>query len=139
MKLTGGCLCGAVRFETHEQPQLIRHCHCDMCRKSSGSAFMTGLFYRADAVKWTGEAKSYESSPGILRYFCVTCGGSLAFRQAEAPEKDCLLLGTLDDPSRIEVNDNVEHVFAERELGWMRIDDTFPHTEGLPHGLVRIE
>lgn len=139
MKLTGGCLCGAVRFETDEQPQLIKHCHCDLCRKSSGSAFMTGLFYRADWVRWSGEAKSYESSPGILRLFCGTCGSSLAFRQAAAPEKDCLLLGVFDDPSKIEVDDNVEHVFAERELEWMRIDDAFPHSEGLPHGLVRNE
>ena len=99
---------------------------------------MTGLFYRADAVKCTVGTKSYESEPGMLCDSCVTCGSFQAFRQFEAPKKR-LLLGTFDDPSGIEINGNVGHVLAERQLGWLRNDDAFPQTEGLPHGLVRIE
>ena len=137
MKLSGGCLCGEVRFETNDQPLLIRHCHCEMCRKSSGSAFMTGLLYQLDAVRWHGEMQSYESSPGVLRTFCTICGASLGFRQSNAAETEFLLLGSFDDPSGIEVNDNVDHVFAERELKWIKIEDTFPRADGLPQGLVR--
>jgi hypothetical protein len=139
MTLTGGCLCGAVRFETDEQPQWIEHCHCIQCRKASGAAFLSGLMYRAEAIRWSGEPKSYESSPGIRRTFCGICGGSLAFRQDAAPEKDCLLLGAFDDPSKIEIHDNVNHIFAERELAWLHVDDGFPRVEGMPDGLFRID
>ena len=75
--------------------------------------------------------KSYESSPGILRVFCPNCGCSLAFREDAAPEKDVVLLGVLDDPSEIEVNENVNHLFAKYELGWLHMDDGFPRAEEL--------
>ncbi|MDJ0945579.1 MAG: GFA family protein [Kiloniellales bacterium] len=139
MKLKGGCLCGAVRFETDTQPQWIRHCHCVQCRKQTGAAFVTGLMYRAEDLRWTGETRSYESSAGVSRTFCPTCGGSLAFRQADAPEKDCLMLGAFDDPSLIEIDGNVEHVFAERELDWLHLDDDFPRVDGQPMGLYKIK
>ena len=137
MTMSGGCLCGEVRFETSSQPLLIRHCHCEMCRKSSGSAFMTGLLYRMDAVRWRGAIRNYESSPGVLRTFCRACGSCLGFRQRDASETEFLLLGSFDEPSQIEIDDNVDHVFAERELAWIRIDDRFPRAKGLPEGLVR--
>jgi hypothetical protein len=139
MTLTGGCLCGGARFQTDQQPLMIRHCHCVMCRKMTGSAFMTGLMYRADAIQWSGQTNSYESSPGIVRVFCGNCGSSLAFRQTVVPEKDCLLLGAFDDPSQIQIGRKVDHIFAERELDWLRIDDGLPRNEGMPSGLHKIE
>jgi hypothetical protein len=104
----------------------------------SGSPFSTGLMYRSDTVRWTGEVKSYESSPGIFRVFCPTCGGSVAFREGAAPEKDVVLLGALDDPSQIEVKDNVNHLFAKYELDWLHVDDGFPRVEELPGSLFKI-
>lgn len=136
--LKGGCLCGQVRFETDRQPQMIRHCHCEMCRKFSGSAFGTGLMFRADEVHWTGKMQNYESSPGILRVFCSTCGSSLAFRATATPQKDCVLLGAVDDPSLIQVDGNLDHMFGTRELHWIRIDDGLPREEGVPGGLYEI-
>ena len=137
--LAGGCICGGVRFETNEQPQGISHCHCSYCRKMSGSPFSTALFYRSDAVRWSGEMTSYESSPGIFRVFCPTCGCSVAFREGAAPEKDGVLLGVLDDPSKIEVNDNVNHIFAKYELSWLHMNDGFPRSEELPGSLFKIK
>ena len=97
---------------------------------------MTGLLYPTGATRWSGEADSYESSPGILRIFCRTCGSPLGFRQARVSATEFLLLGTFDDPALIEVRDNVDHVFAERELAWMKVDDHFPHAEGMPESLA---
>ena len=136
--LTGGCICGAVRFETNEQPLWISHCHCTNCRKMSGSPFSTGLMYKSDTVHWTGDVTSYESSLGIFRVFCPICGGSLAFREGCAPEKDCVLLGAFDDPSQIRVDDNVNHIFAKYELDWLNIDDGFPRVDELPGSLFKI-
>ena len=137
--LAGGCICGGVRFETNEQPQGISHCHCSYCRKMSGSPFSTALFYRSDAVRWSGEMTSYESSPGIFRVFCPTCGCSVAFREGAAPEKDGVLLGVLDDPSKIEVNNNVNHIFAKYELSWLHMNDGFPRSEELPGSLFKVK
>jgi hypothetical protein len=50
-----------------------------------------------------------------------------------------LLLGAFDDPSKIEIHDNVNHIFAERELAWLHVDDGFPRVEGMPDGLFRID
>ena len=130
MELTGGCLCGAIRFEADEQPQWIRHCHCVMCRKVSGSAFLTGLIFRAGAIHWTGKPESYESSPGFLRTFCSKCGSSLTNEIVHVSDKLYLLLGSFDDPSKIKIDDNVDHVFSERELEWLHTDDQFPRSEG---------
>ena len=58
-------------------------------------------------------------------------------RQRNAAETEFLLLGSFDDPSKIEINDNVDHVYAERELGWIKVDDDSPRADGLPAGLVR--
>ncbi len=130
MELTGGCLCGAIRFEADEQPQWIRHCHCVKCRKVSGSAFLTGLIFRAGAIHWTGKPESYESSPELLRAFCSKCGSSLTCQSVHDSDKIYLLLGSFDDPSKIKVDDNVDHIFSERELEWLHIDDQFPRLEG---------
>ena len=139
MKLEGGCLCGAVRFKTEKQPQWIKHCHCVLCRKVTGSAFLTGLMYRAQDIHWTGTSSSFESSSGVLRTFCQTCGSSLGFREVQAPEKDCVLLGAFDDPSLIEIEGNVEHVFAECELSWVHVDDGFSRVKGNPMGFYKVK
>lgn len=137
--LTGGCICGAVKFETNQQPLWISHCHCTYCRKMSGSPFSTGLMYRSEAVRWSGEMRSYESSPGIFRVCCPNCGCYLAFREGAAPEKDCVMLGVLDDPSKIEVDGNVNHIFAKHELRWLHMEDGFPRADELPGSLFKIE
>ena len=95
--------------------------------------------YRAADVQWTGQAKSYESSPGIFRAFCENCGSSVAFREAAAPEKDVLLLGAFDEPSKITVGNNVHHIYAKYELDWLHVDDGFPRIEELPGSLYKIK
>ncbi len=95
--------------------------------------------YRAADVQWTGQAKSYESSPGIFRVFCENCGSSVAFREAAASEKDVLLLGAFDEPSKITVGNNVHHIYAKYELDWLHVDDGFPRIEELPGSLYKIK
>jgi hypothetical protein len=86
-----------------------------------------------------GKTAGYETSPGVLRMFCPICSGSLAFRQVSAPEKECLMLGAFDDPSQIAVNDNVEQVFAERELPWLHVAGGFTRHIGQPMGMYNVK
>ena len=77
MALKGGCLCGGVRYEIQGQLRVAANCHCSICRKQSGAAFLTGAGLAARRFTWVqGEdlLTRYESSPGVVRIFCKRCG-----------------------------------------------------------------
>lgn len=85
---TGGCLCGAVRYEVRGEPYISGLCHCATCRKLTGSAFSATANWRADQFKTTGALKTYER-----RLFCPTCGSRLFYLFDGGVE---IFLGTLD-------------------------------------------
>ena len=141
MDWTGGCLCGEVRFVARGTPHFIRHCHCKMCQRASGSAFMTGLAFRLSSIEWLkGERIFYESSPGFSRSFCATCGSSMSH---EGDGKVWLYLGSLDEPEKLPVNElggvDADHVFASGQIPWINIEDDLPrHAEMPPGGRLKI-
>ena len=78
--MTGGCMCGAVRYETTGESFGVSHCHCHSCRKHNGAAVVTLVGFKADQVTFSGdERKVYESSPGVGRAFCSNCGTPLTW------------------------------------------------------------
>ncbi len=79
-KMTGGCMCGAVRYETTGESFGVIHCHCRSCRKHNGGPVVTLAGFKADQVTFSGdERKIYESSPGVGRAFCGKCGTPLTW------------------------------------------------------------
>ena len=102
---TGGCICGAVRFEITSNPTETGACHCGMCRKYSGGVFL-GVQVPPDGLTLTKEdgLKIYTSSPWAERAFCAECGASLFYRvTAPGPMQGeyHVGLGTLDDANGI--------------------------------------
>jgi len=101
-KFTGGCLCGAVRYECSAEPIAMGNCHCRDCQRATGSAYASGLLVLQSAVTITGDVKYYEvigdSGNLIGRGFCPNCG-SLLFSKPPIPELMGILAGSLDDPS----------------------------------------
>ena len=80
--MTGGCLCGAVRFQITAKPLTASYCHCTMCQKHGGGPFMVGATVPLEGFSFTkGKPAAYESSPGNLRLFCGACGSSLGARE----------------------------------------------------------
>ena len=74
-QMTGGCMCGAVRYQTTGEPFTVNHCHCRSCRKHNGAPVVTLAGFKSDQVVFSGaERKLYESSAGANRAFCVNCG-----------------------------------------------------------------
>ena len=100
--LTGGCLCGAVRFELIQPPESAGYCHCTHCQRRTGTASSAnGLVPRAGFRLLSGEeqVRSYRPPTGVPKLFCATCGSALFSRNADTPELVGVRLGALDgDP-----------------------------------------
>ncbi len=79
--LSGGCQCGAVRFELAQRPAEYGACHCNMCRKIGGGVALS-FMVPGDGLTWTAQdtLKTYTSSQWAERGFCTTCGSSLFWR-----------------------------------------------------------
>ncbi|HTR01492.1 MAG TPA: GFA family protein [Candidatus Acidoferrum sp.] len=103
IKYVGGCLCGAVRYETAADPAFTGNCHCKDCQRASGGPFTPAMFFPAAAVTISGTTKSYrsvaDSGNTIDRHFCPECGSQLFTRLGAMPELIGLRAGTLDDAS----------------------------------------
>ena len=131
MPITGGCLCGAIRYESSEAPVEAGTCYCRTCQKSTGSAFMVIASFSRTALRFTrGEPKLYRSSSVMDKGFCPNCG-SLLFDQYLVrspgfnPDMVFIQLGTLDHPEAVSIN---WHYGVETQLPWVHFDDDLPRT-----------
>jgi hypothetical protein len=93
---TGGCACGAVRFQTRGEPDRAGLCHCMTCRKAHAAAFNPFVVFAADQVEVTGETASWESAPGYDRRFCPRCGARVFGGHGGEYE---ISLGSFDTPA----------------------------------------
>ena len=128
----GGCLCGAVRYRIEGPIQSVVHCHCQMCRRSSGAPVSTWITVPVEAFKVTkGAPATYHSSDHGRRGFCPTCGGQLTFFSTERPEELDVTLGTLDDPAGLTAQ---YHIWTSSRLPAFRIDEHVPVRKGQTEG-----
>ena len=128
MEWTGGCLCGSPRYRASRPPQWAAHCHCGMCRKISGAPFATFVEFPEGTFEWTrSEPAKYQSSSGVKRGFCRTCGSSLTY---EPDEMLFIALGSLDQPEHVQIE---SHVYTRTQLPSILLADGLPHFPG-PRG-----
>ena len=128
---TGGCLCGAVRYEISGSVGNPCFCHCASCRRATGAPMVPWGTFGRDALRVTrGRLSEYRSSAQVWRGFCARCGTSLTYRhEARAAEID-VTLATLDDPTRLTP---LMHVWVKDQLPWVSIGDSLPrHEAGTP-------
>lgn len=131
MKLTSGCLCGAVRYEVNKSPFWAGHCHCQNCRRHSGAAFATDVMFRSDEFSWMGDQPTYYKSSEVCeRGFCVTCGSTVSARYFSEADIIIIAAGTLDDANQIEPT---LHYYGSRRVKWIKLNDGLPeYSEGEP-------
>jgi hypothetical protein len=102
-RYTGGCLCGALRYEAEGEPKFMGHCYCADCRKASGSGFIPFMGFSASAVRLTGESRKFISKSArggdAVRNFCPVCGGLVFGGEAGKDAMLTIYAGSLDDPS----------------------------------------
>jgi hypothetical protein len=119
-RMTGGCMCGAVRYTIAEKPLAAGLCHCDRCRPQSGCAFSTVIFVRRSAITITGETAVFDdigsSGLRVLRRYCPRCGSPLTTEADMAPEIMFVKAGGIDSN---EWYQPVLEMFVERRRPWV--------------------
>jgi hypothetical protein len=125
-KLSGGCMCGAVRYEAVGEPTGVIYCHCESCRRHTGAPVSALAGFRRDSVRFTqGERKQYASSVGVGRGFCAECGTTLTW-EGDGEELGPLIeihMGTLDDPGALTPTCHVHH---DERLSWFDTAGALP-------------
>ncbi len=128
LPLTGGCLCGAIRYEITAEPIGVNHCHCSICRRAAGAPFITWVTIAGDAFTFTSGTPAYfQSTPDVQRGFCRDCGTTLTYANITHPEEADITAATLDDPELVTPED---HIWTGSMVSWLKFDDGLPRLEG---------
>ncbi len=125
MRTSGHCLCRNIRYAFDGPPLWVAHCHCESCRRQTSSMLATFVGVARDRLTYlSGEPARYESSPGVLRTFCPSCGSPIAFEsEAKHPGEVHLYHGTLADPSAYQPT---AHVHTDEQVSWFEVHDDLP-------------
>jgi hypothetical protein len=133
---SGGCLCGAVRYESAGKPLFSLLCHCRDCQHQSGSAYVAAMRVPAAGFRLTkGEPKLYVSSSDagnrVTRAFCPECGCPLFIRVSARPDIVGLRVGSLDDPSEFRPETDI---FVKSAQPWDYMNPDLPKHQTYPPG-----
>ncbi len=136
MTYSGGCACGAIRYETRSEPIFENHCQCRDCQKRSGTGHGSYLtFPQRSAVKMTGQASQWrvtaDSGTDKFHAFCPTCGAPVYLTFAAMPDLIAIHAASLDDPGQF--NPQVL-TYSLRGQAWDRTDPALPAFERMPPG-----
>lgn len=130
--LTGGCHCGAVRYEAVKAPSRHSICHCTDCRRTAGAPMVAWAIFEQGEVRVTrGTPKVRASSAYGQRHFCADCGTGLFYvSETYLPGKIDVASATLDDPDAI-APPSAQVQLAER-IGWMKEAHAAPAFDRYP-------
>lgn len=132
-KISGGCLCGAVRYETEAEPITTRFCWCRVCQYLAMGNAAVSVCLPTEGMSITGETRDFQSVADsgnrMHRRFCPVCGTQL-FSEAEArPHLIFVRAGTLDDR---EIARPAATIWTAQAPAWACIDASLPSWEGQP-------
>jgi ribosomal protein S18 acetylase RimI-like enzyme len=128
---SGGCFCGAVRYRIRGAVE-VTHCHCSICRRTSGAPFVTWATVARAAFEFTrGAAAELRATEAARRTFCSRCGTPLTFELDAHPQWIDVTVGSLDAP---ESAPPVKHTWTASRLAWLHLDDDLPRHPGAGDG-----
>lgn len=124
----GGCQCGRLRYRIEAPLQDIAHCHCSICRRSSGGILTTWVTIARDSFQWlSGTPRAFASSASCTRYFCGDCGAHLALFTDLSSDTLDVTIATLDEPEQAPAN---RHIWVGSRLSWLQLDEQLPREDG---------
>jgi hypothetical protein len=132
--LTGGCLCGAIRYSVRVPVTALRACHCTDCQKTSGTgASVNAVLARADFTLTQGEPRCFRAKAAsgrtLLRFFCGECGSPIYSQRETTPERITVRAGTFDDSSAMRITG---HIWTRTARPWSWIDPATEQMAGNP-------
>ena len=120
---TGGCQCGAIRYQLNAAPVVLYICHCTSCQKQSSSAFGQSLRVHRKNLNISGHLKAVEktaNSGGIMRYeFCPACGTRLFHSRTNYADTLNIKAGSLDDTKWLVPGG---HIWVRSKQNWVLLD-----------------
>ena len=99
--MSGGCLCGAVRFELTAPPMIAGYCHCGRCQRRTGTASAVSVFVDPAAVTWLcgeDQIRCFTPPDGMLKCFCGRCGAHLLSRAPDGSRMALRMAAFDSDP-----------------------------------------
>lgn len=122
--LTGGCFCGALRYEVDGAVYDRTICHCTMCRRITGAPCVAWFSVAHAGFRYTqGVPARFHSSPGVTRCFCPRCGTHLTFEDQRSAAEIDVTTASLDEPEALPP---LDHTYAENQLSWLKLADGLP-------------
>ena len=122
LSCTGGCLCGAVRYEG-ATPYNVTHCHCLDCRRAGGAPFVTWASFGLDDFRFIQGSPKEVHWAGRIRSFCPECGTQVTFRSSAETQEVDVTVCSMDNPEFLTPQD---HTWVEDRLPWIHLADGLP-------------
>jgi hypothetical protein len=133
LHITGGCLCGALRYEATGAPNFAGFCFCADCRRASGSGFIPFMGFAAASLRFSGTPRQFRCrsirGTDAVRNFCPECGGLVFGGEVGRDRSHTIYAGSLDDPS---VFRPTMAIFARDRPPWVEIPPGLAVFETMP-------
>jgi len=130
---TGSCLCGSVNYKSISDPLVIQNCHCDQCRKATGSVYLTNLFIKEENFEITGEVNNYthlsDAGNNMTKYFCPNCGSQVFGKNSGRPGIITIRAGTVNEKDIIKP---IRNLFLKSKVPSTPINSNLEACEGMP-------
>jgi len=132
-KIAGSCFCGQNQFEITESAVDTHHCHCSICRRLQGAAFVTLSIFPRTGFKWTkgGDLQTFHSSDKVHRNRCKNCGSPLTIELDALPNLIAVSRANLEvtgEPGH--PAQTLRHAFWPDRVPWLQISDNLPKAQG---------
>jgi len=126
----GGCVCGAVRYVAHGDPERVTVCHCTWCQRRTGSAFGVEAVFKTEDVSLAGDAlRTYRhvsdgSGRWLDQHFCSRCGTNIGMTLEAVPGIRTIAAGTFDNPSWVKPGRHAfRYVYLRSAQKWSKVPD----------------
>ena len=130
---SGKCLCGLVSYMCYSKPNAIFNCHCNDCRRATGSVFGTNLFVPENKLEIQGKVSSFthtsDSGSTMTKLFCPNCGSLLFGKNSAKPNVMSIRAGTVE---QVEIIKPMINVFMSSKIPSTPIDETLKQAPGMP-------
>jgi hypothetical protein len=121
---TGGCQCGAIRYEFYAPLEGMHVCHCRMCQRATGGLFAALAGGKPENFAWTrGSPRFFASSNLARRAYCADCGTPLSFKYETPTSRMYVTIGSLDDPEQARIE---KQFGVESRLSWVKFCEEVP-------------